>query len=352
MKFLFWLATAVVYSSWFGDANGASLEVSIEYEHGLAAREQREAARPVVVSWQAVPGKSYNLLSTERLDPAAWAALNPAPLVAETNQQVYRDTNGGGSRFYQVVELNPAVAVTHVGISTQTWLSSDVWVPANQSRVVTGSKTLITLGTWWTGNPPPPSPLPFDSNGIFQSGINVVTNQAAHAPFEVQIAYQTNAAAGAHVITPASLGRSGDGFFLLVEVEGLVAGDSRVDTGHFRISHPFYGQGDPNTIQSITVATDGSAAQAGDLVVAIIGMDNNLNPDINISLPEGWTSLGVEHSALDNICYRACYKIVTIPGPQSVTCSWVSTSCFVAEAGIVVFRAAGVSPALAGERLE
>ena len=350
MKFLFWLATAVVYSNWLGHANGASLEVSIQYEHGLAARDQQEAARPVVVSWQAVPGKSYNLLSTERLDPAAWAALNPAPLVAETNQQVYRDTNGGSSRFYQVVELNPAVAVTHVGISTQTWLSSDVWVPANQSREVNGSSTLIALGTWWTAAFVP-APLPTDLIGSFGNALMSVTNQGAHARFEVQIGYQANAEAGLHVVTPTSVGSSGDGFFLLVEATGLRPSDSRVDAGHFRLSHGLFGPGDPNHIPGITVTTDGSAAEVGDLAVAIIGQDN-YEGNNQMSLPEGWTSLGVEHSALDNICYRACYKIVTTPGPQSVTCSWVSTSCFVAEAGIVVFRAAGVSPALAGGRLE
>ena len=111
MKFLFWLATAVVYSNWIGHANGAPLELSIRYE-----RDVRDVPvpAPIVLTWEAVPGRSYNVLAAEAPNSGAWTTLNSAPLIAETNRQVYRDLNSGGSRFYQVVALNPAVAVTHV----------------------------------------------------------------------------------------------------------------------------------------------------------------------------------------------------------------------------------------------
>jgi len=147
-----------------------------------------------------------------------------------------------------------------------------------------------------------------------------------------------------HTVTPDAIGRSGDGFFLLLEAQGLDSASLIRDFGHSRTWHPKVGPGDPNTIQSISVTTDGSAAQVGDLAVAIIGQDS-YGDNNQMSLPEGWTSLGVEHSALDNICYRACYKIVTTPGPQAVTGSWVSNSCFVAEAAIVVFSKGHSAPA-------
>ena len=336
MKFLFWLATAVIYSNWLGHANGAPLELSIRYE-----RDVRDVPvpAPIVLTWEAVPGRSYNVLAAEAPNSGAWTTLNSAPLIAETNRQAYRDLNSLDNRFYRVVELTPAVAVTHVGISEQAWRASDVWVPATQSKAVDGTSMLIALSAVWTAGVVF-GPLPTDANGVFQHALNRVTNQIAHAPFYVQVGYQTNSVAGLHTVSPIGVGDSGDGFFLLLEVTGLQPGDSRVDTGHIRHSHPFYGPGDPNTIQTITVATDGAAARAGDLAVAIIGMDNNSNPDINITLPEGWTSLGYNDEVVDNIGYRACYKIVTTPGQQTVTCGWTDNSTFVAAAGIVVFRAA------------
>ena len=140
MKFLFWLATAVIYSNWLGHANGAPLELSIRYE-----RDVRDVPvpAPIVLTWEAVPGRSYNVLAAEAPNSGAWTTLNSAPLIAETNRQAYRDLNSLDNRFYRVVELTPAVAVTHVGISEQAWRASDVWVPATQSKAVDGTSMLI-----------------------------------------------------------------------------------------------------------------------------------------------------------------------------------------------------------------
>jgi len=112
----------------------------------------------------------------------------------------------------------------------------------------------------------------------------------------------------------------------VIEVAGLPTGDVIRDSGQARESHPIYGHGDPNSIQAITVTTEGSAAQREISPVAIFVMDPIANPDIKISLPEGWTSLGHNDFVVDNVGYRACYRIVTAPGTQTATCTWSDDS--------------------------
>lgn len=182
------------------------------------------------------------------------------------------------------------------------------------------------------------SALPVDSNGTFIRAIDRVVG-LSHAPLQNQVTVQAGPALGRHVITPPSIGARGDGFFLVLEVSGLDRNSLIRDVGQSRESHPMFGDGDPNTIQSIRVSTDGVAAQPGDLAVAVFSMDPCDNPDIRISLPDGWTSIGSNNVAMQNIGYRACCRIVTEPGRQSAFCSWTDDSTFVAEATLVVFKA-------------
>ena len=222
------------------------------------------------------------------------------------------------------------------GISAKHWRSSDVWVPATQSVTVSGSMALIALGAWWDEGYTT-SALPKDTNGSF---ISAVTPKLGGPPVQVQVSYQAAAAAGGHSVTPPSVGVRGDGFFLLLEAHGLASSMPVRDSGYALNWHEAHGRSDSNNISNISVSTDSSAARSGDLVVGIIVQDS-YEDNNQMGLPAGWTSLGVENSALDNICYRACYRIATSPGPQSLTCSWVSSSCFVAAAGIVVFKSDG-----------
>lgn len=287
----------------------------------------------VVVSWETVPGKYYNLISTAGLEPSFWMTVNQAPLLAQTNRLNFLDTNATDFRFYRVMELNPGVAVRLVGITEQAWRASDVWVPATLEHTVSAvePKTLITLGAWWGG-----SSLPTDLLGTFSRAVRRLTNNTLW-PVQVQVAHQTDAAPGLHEVRPPRIGASGDGFFLLVEATGLKSVSPIRDSGYATDFRPSYPPDDP--IDQITVTTDGTAAKAGDLVVAIFVMDNISNPDIQISLPDGWISLGHNDVALDNIGYRACYKIVDSPGAQTATCSWSDPNGFVAEAAVVVFAA-------------
>jgi hypothetical protein len=245
---------------------------------------------------------------------------------------------GSGPRviFRAAEPLN--IGVNLVGISEKEWKVSHVWVPATQALSLSSKSTIITLGCWWD-NSGVVTALPADSAGRFTNAV-VRRVGLSHAPFQNQIACQAGAAIGLHVITPPRIGVRGDGYFLVLEVEGLDAGSPIRDTGQSRDSHPQFGHGDPNSIQSISVSTDGTAAQVGDLAVAIFAMDPCDNPDINIELPEGWTSLGFNDVALLNIGYRACCRIVTEAGRQSATCTWTDDSTFVAEATLVVFKAA------------
>ena len=126
--------------------------------------------------------------------------------------------------------------------------------------------------------------------------------------------------------------------FLVLEVEGIDASSPIRDRGQARISHQQFGHGDPNSIRTIRVLTDGTATQVGDLAVAIFAMDPFDNQDINIDLPEGWTSLGFNNVALQNLGYRACCRFVTEAGRQTATCKWTDDSTFVAEAALVVFK--------------
>lgn len=299
----------------------------------------RDAGGVVKLTLSGTPGEKYEVQSAQNL--GTWAIRGQVANVSGAVQFTDPDAASVTQRFYRAALVPtvepPALKVNLVGISEQMWQTSDVWVPATQSRTITGTKSLITLGCWWDDSGGL-SQLPTDTNGVF-----IKANQSlgfANAPVQTQVCYQTTAAAGPHTVTPPFIGSSGDGYFLLLEVEGL-AGNSPVrDSGGARVSHPFYGHGDPNTIQSLTVTTTGSAAQPGDLVVAVFLMDNFSNPNINITLPPGWTSLGFNNSAVDNIGYRACYRTVTATGQQSATCTWTDDSTFVAEAAIVVFKAA------------
>jgi hypothetical protein len=318
-------------------AMGASLQISLPYHDGAASQ--------VVVVTNTIPGKSYYLMTGSDLGRANWTLINPVPQVARTNYCQFDVTNDFNAGFFQALELDPAVAVTADEVTTQLWLvatggTNTTWEPATLSCVVSNTQTIITLGTWWDGywdgSSSREGVMPTDSNGTLSAAMNL-GYPANEDPLLVQVTYEASPNAGLHEVTPGGIWLAGDGYFVLAVANGLATNSPVADVGHARIWHPEYGPGDPQSIQSISVATDGSAARVGDLAVAIIGQDN-YEANNQMSLPPGWTSLGVGNDATDEICYRACYKIVTAPGRQSISCDWVSTSCFVAEAAIVIFN--------------
>ena len=127
MKNLRPASTAAVLPLVLIAAAAGEADITMEYVPGAPDR--------VVLTWDAVPGQSYNLLASETLALVSWGLLNTAPLLAQTNLLSFEDNNLSLRRFYQVQPIaEPLVRVTFTGISEQAWLASDVWVPATQSR--------------------------------------------------------------------------------------------------------------------------------------------------------------------------------------------------------------------------
>jgi formylglycine-generating enzyme required for sulfatase activity len=60
----------------------------------------------VVITWEAIPGKLYNVLTTTALGQQPWQALNPIALYASNNLVRFRNTNNLPIRFYKVVKLD------------------------------------------------------------------------------------------------------------------------------------------------------------------------------------------------------------------------------------------------------
>jgi hypothetical protein len=260
---------------------------------------------------------------------------------------IYFDTPravGSGPRVIFRAAKPSNIGINLVGISEEEWKISHSWVPSTQLLTLSSKKTIITLGCWWDDSWAVTA-LPTDSNGKFINAINRTVG-LSHAPLQNQIAYQAGTAVGQHVITPPKIGKRGDGYFLCLEVEGLDENSPIRDSGQSRKSHAPFGHGDSNTLESISVSTDGAAAQIGDLAVAIFSMDPFDNPNINIDLPEGWMSIGFNNVAVQNIGYRACFKVVSEPGRQSATCTWSDDSTFVAEATMVIFKVARPTDAI------
>jgi hypothetical protein len=247
---------------------------------------------------------------------------------------------GSGPRVIMAKNGPTGIGVNLVGISEKEWQVSRKWIPKNQSVTLSSERTLVTLGCWWDDSGSV-SPLPSDSNGTFSNAISRKVG-LADAPVQIQIGYQTKAAAGQHTITPPWIGARGDGFFLVLELDGIDATAPILDTGQARNAHRYLGPStiDPNSIQSISVSTEGTTAEIGDLAVVIFTFDACDNPDVQVDLPEGWTSIGFNNVAIQNLGYRACCKIVSEPGRQSAACHWKDNSTFAAEAALVVFKAA------------
>ncbi len=72
---------------------------SLAYDGGTPTNQ-------LLLSWEAIPGKQYNVLTTPALGQNPWQVLNPAPLAASNNLVKFRDTNNHPARFYKVVKLD------------------------------------------------------------------------------------------------------------------------------------------------------------------------------------------------------------------------------------------------------
>src|SRR5438309_2125935 len=60
----------------------------------------------LLLTWEAIPGKPYNVLTTTALSGPPWQLLNPTPLAAVNNLVKFPQTNTQSARFYKVVKLD------------------------------------------------------------------------------------------------------------------------------------------------------------------------------------------------------------------------------------------------------
>lgn len=68
-----------------------------------------DAANPsntIVLTWESIPTKLYNVLTTTALGQQPWQTLNASPIYSSNNLVRYRDTNNQPARFYKVVKLD------------------------------------------------------------------------------------------------------------------------------------------------------------------------------------------------------------------------------------------------------
>jgi len=224
-------------------------------------------------------------------------------------------------------------------ISVQFVSTPDTWAPLTHGVTVYAGERLVTLGAWWDDSGTNPTAVPTDSAGTFSAVVNVARTDGLY-PTHVQIAEQATPSAGLHTITPPNLDTFGDGWLLTLRLSGV--GDV-VDSGHFRDAHAVVvpPTPDPDTIESLTVTTAGSAAQVGDLAVAMLQYDPYYQPQPYLVKPAApWVVLGYWDNVTDNLGYVACYMIVETAGAQSVSISWTDANTCLVDGAIAVWEQA------------
>lgn len=221
----------------------------------------------------------------------------------------------------------------------QIWTGGSTWnAPGNVSLSgVTAGNLLLSFGGWWdsahgTGGT---QSLPTDTNGTFSAGRNPTLpgfSPSPGWPVHGQIGYIASAAAGSHVVTPQSIGLSGDGYFFIVEFAGGSGSWTLVDGGDALAL-----SSSPGGVDGVSVTTAGSAAQVGDLVVAMVVTDGNPSA-IGVGAAPGYTELLNTPTATTNIGVGVGWKTVASAGAQSASWSWADNDCQLGAACIAVFR--------------
>jgi hypothetical protein len=235
-------------------------------------------------------------------------------------------------------------AITKVQQSTNCveLFSVGSWSPATTtlSSVVAGN-LVLSMGIWWNStNIGAPQDIPTDSNGTLVGAGAANPNAPANPtpapgwPVAPQICYIANANSGNHVLTPLNLGGGGDGYFFGVEFQAAGATWSLVDSGV-----AFSGSSTPGAVQSLTVNTAGTAAIAGDLVVALIAIDGDPTA-FGLGAPTGYTVLLTTSTTNDNVSGGGGWKTASAGGTQSASWAWSDSATEMAHGVIAVFRRA------------
>lgn len=213
------------------------------------------------------------------------------------------------------------------------------WSPATAALAsVAAGNLFVSIMGGWDANQVAGSAqqAPTDSNGTLAVAIAPVLAGASNPigwTVGARIDYIASAAAGTHTVTPPNLGTDGDGFLITVEFSAPGATWTKVDQGSALV-----GSATAGAVDGITVTTAGTAAQAGDLVLAVVLTDGNPTA-IGVGGPSGYpNTILTSPTASDNIALGAGWKPATASGAQSATWAWADSACQVAVAVIAVFR--------------
>jgi hypothetical protein len=223
--------------------------------------------------------------------------------------------------------------VVAVGQIAQSW-HVGTFSPASitLSEVAAGDAILV-LGAYWGDLEAGTTTAPTDDHGtltrIVDQGTSIVGRKKP--PVFTQLYAELAPAPGAHTIIPAYLGGpAGDGTLYVVQVRGLT--EHRVITVG---SSWAKGTG----LRSASAALEAPAAP-GDLIVAIGGYDNTAPVDRPgwSPPPTGWTALGSQDDASNNVPSQLWTRTAEAPVAQQVTWAWTDPTVNVTAAVIAAIR--------------
>ena len=73
---------------------------------GTIGIDVRSSSNRVVISWEAIPGKQYQVRAASSLDGSPWQTLTSVPLFATNNLIRFRTPFGPSSQFFQVLKVD------------------------------------------------------------------------------------------------------------------------------------------------------------------------------------------------------------------------------------------------------
>jgi hypothetical protein len=223
--------------------------------------------------------------------------------------------------------------VVAVGQIAQTW-HVGAWAPASITLTdVAPGDAIVVLAACWGDLEARSSTEPTDDQGALRRVLDQgpATVGRKKPPVFAQLYVELDAAPGPHTIIPPYLGGpAGDGTLYVAQVRGLT--ERRVIASGDRWVRGA-------RIPEIVVATEGPA-EAGDLIIALAGYDNVDQRDHSgfSHPPAGWTPLGLNDDASNNVPSELCYRGAPAGGEQSLTWTWTDPSVNVVTAVIAALR--------------
>lgn len=224
---------------------------------------------------------------------------------------------------------------------TQLFTGGSTWSPANTSlSSVASGNLLLSLGGWWdsahgTGGT---QVLPTNTNGTFSAARNPTLPSFTPAPgwpVHGQIGYIASAASGAHTVTPQNIGGSGDGYFFVAEFTANYGSTWTLIDGGDNLNR----SGTAGGVDGVSVTTDGTSCQVGDLVIALCVTDGDPTA-IGVGSPTTgtWNNLLTTSTTASNIGMGAAWRIATASGAQTATWAWADNDCEIGAGLIVILR--------------